>query len=309
MFTCQFCFEEKKNKRSLIQHEVRCLKNSERINMDYCRSVEKTKKLKESKTKDSVKKWIEKRQEKRFWKLIQKEKKCKKCWLLRIYNEREKIDNEKNYCSRACANSRNHTEDTKKKTSETLKSKYLTGEIIPHRLGKGQKHTLDEKRKIWDSHKKRYLENPQLREEQSLRMKEIAKTRIITTEMRKKYSDNAKKKEFWWHTSKKSIYYPHKSWISVYLQSSYEVKVARSLDENNIDWIRPKFLLWKDEKWLEHRYYPDFFLPKYNIYLDPKNDYLIEIDKEKIEYVKKQNNVIILILGTKELSWEEIEKK
>lgn len=90
----------------------------------------------------------------------------------------------------------------------------------------------------------------------------------------------------------------------VYLESSYEYKVAKELDENKIEWIRPEPLNWDGKK-----YYPDFYLVKENIYLDPKNDYLITKDTQKIEKVKKQNNVEVLILTKDELEWSVIKNK
>ena len=62
-----------------------------------------------------------------------------------------------------------------------------------------------------------------------------------------------------------------------------------------------------------HLYFPDFYLPEYNVYLDPKNDYLIKTgqarlgisDKDKIELVSKQNSVNIIILDKNHLLYEQ----
>lgn len=100
----------------------------------------------------------------------------------------------------------------------------------------------------------------------------------------------------------------------VLLDSSYEVVVAESLDFNNIKWERPKRFSYyvKDKK----RYYtPDFYLPEYNIYLDPKNDFLINnvnpslgiTDVEKIESVMKTHNIKILVLDKNNLEWDQIK--
>lgn len=98
------------------------------------------------------------------------------------------------------------------------------------------------------------------------------------------------------------------------LDSSYEVMVAESLDFNNIKWERPgRFKYYVDGK--EHYYTPDFYLPDYDIYLDPKNDYLINntnphlgfIDCEKINWVEQQNNIKIFILNKDQLSWDYIK--
>lgn len=109
------------------------------------------------------------------------------------------------------------------------------------------------------------------------------------------------------HTSKNSIYYRDTNGNIIFLQSSYEVTVAKELDKNKIKWLRPEPFIWEDDVGINHRYYPDFFLPKYNIYLDPKNSYLIEEHKEKISRVQKQNNVKILILKENQLHWKDIK--
>jgi hypothetical protein len=91
----------------------------------------------------------------------------------------------------------------------------------------------------------------------------------------------------------------------VWLESSYEFKVAKILDENKIEWKRPKHLNYIiDGK--KKRYFPDFFLVQYNLYLDPKNDFLIQKDKEKIRTVCKQNNVEVVILDSTNLTLESI---
>jgi len=95
----------------------------------------------------------------------------------------------------------------------------------------------------------------------------------------------------------------------VYLESSYEYKIAVELDKNNINWIRPSYLNWIDDNNIKHKYYADFYLIDYNIYLDPKNDYLIKKDTTKINLVKLQNNIQILILNKNELTWNIIKNK
>lgn len=127
-----------------------------------------------------------------------------------------------------------------------------------------------------------------------------------TGESKKNLREHAIKNKLGGHTSKKRIYYLMKNNDFVYLQSSYEVEVAKQLDANNIMWIRPKPLLWIDDNNMEHRYYPDFYLIDYNVYLDTKNDYLIKKDKKKIESVCKQQNVRILVLSVDMLSWNRI---
>lgn len=98
--------------------------------------------------------------------------------------------------------------------------------------------------------------------------------------------------------------------------SSYEVDVAKSLDENNIKWIQPKRFPYKDLKGKLHYYTPDLYLPDYDIYLDPKNDFLIEHenpkfgykDTDKIKWVEEYNNIKVIVLNKNQLNWTIIKK-
>ena len=42
----------------------------------------------------------------------------------------------------------------------------------------------------------------------------------------------------------------------------------------------------------KRRYYPDFYLPQYDLYLDPKNKYKQRLDKEKLDYISKSYNIV-----------------
>lgn len=118
----------------------------------------------------------------------------------------------------------------------------------------------------------------------------------------------AQNREFGGHTSKKSFYYECIDGSSVYLQSSYEYTLAKDLDANGILWVRPTPLLWVDLNNIPHKYYPDFYLIDYDVYLDPKNDYLIVKDEYKITEVSKQNNVKVVMLNKTQLSWNGVCK-
>ena len=106
-------------------------------------------------------------------------------------------------------------------------------------------------------------------------------------------------------TTYKTIY----EYKGIKLDSSYELCVAKELDKHNIKWIRPDYshsFIWVDKNNISHRYTPDFFLLDYNVYLDPKNDYLINKDADKISRVQSQNNIKIIILNKNQLHWSII---
>ena len=88
------------------------------------------------------------------------------------------------------------------------------------------------------------------------------------------------------YSGKKYIY------NGIEMDSNWEVDLAIFLDKLNIKWIRPKYIEWLDSNDKVRKYFPDFYLSDYQIYLDPKNPILIEKQKEKLEIVSKQINLI-----------------
>lgn len=103
----------------------------------------------------------------------------------------------------------------------------------------------------------------------------------------------------------------------VKLDSSYELIVAQELDKHNISWVRPHRVEYITPDGKQHYYTPDFYLPEFDVYLEPKNDYLIENinpwlgykDTEKIQWVMEQNNIIVLLLDKNNLEWSAIFNK
>jgi hypothetical protein len=87
------------------------------------------------------------------------------------------------------------------------------------------------------------------------------------------------------------------------LESTWEVKIAEFLDKNDIKWIRPSYTKWFDPiKDKMRLYYPDFYLPDIDLYLDPKNPTAIRDSIDKMNIVTK---LIPLVYG----SLEEVTSK
>ena len=78
----------------------------------------------------------------------------------------------------------------------------------------------------------------------------------------------------------------------VLLDSSWEVIVATKLIDLGIKWIRPKFIKWVDNMGTTRRYFPDFYLPDYDLYLDPKNPYCMMKDLDKMAKVSELVNIV-----------------
>lgn len=106
--------------------------------------------------------------------------------------------------------------------------------------------------------------------------------------------------------NRKTIYYEYNRKIIV-LQSTYEFILANNLTKANIKWQRPSCFPYIDASNKLRHYYPDFYLTDYNVYLDPKNDYLIKVDEDKIKRASSYNNIRILILSKNQLDWNTIK--
>ena len=93
------------------------------------------------------------------------------------------------------------------------------------------------------------------------------------------------------HTKKSD--YTTKSGDIVKLGSSWEVIVAKFLDEKDIQWTRPASLEWFDTTGKSHRYYSDFYLTDFDVYLDPKNPRKLAEDTEKLAYFSDKITLIV----------------
>ncbi len=88
----------------------------------------------------------------------------------------------------------------------------------------------------------------------------------------------------------------------VTLQSSYEKLMSEILDELGVRWTRPEYLNYGNRK-----YFPDFLLVDYAIYLDTKNDFLIGKDHDKIEAVVIENQVKLLVVAKRNITIEFVK--
>jgi hypothetical protein len=91
-----------------------------------------------------------------------------------------------------------------------------------------------------------------------------------------------------------------------FLDSTWELILANSLEKNNIIWQRPKRFIFSDGR----SYTPDFYLPEYNLYLDPKGlragyyrDSKLKVQKFEFE----SGNKCLIITQEKFLTWGHIQ--
>jgi len=210
------------------------------------------------------------------------------------------------FCSQRCSNiGRKHTQEAREKISKAINHRRELDPLYRQVVCNAracQSITAETKHKISKSMKQFFIKHPERCAQISIQ----TKGRPVSKRTREKLSAVAKERRFGGHTSKRAIYYAGPNGVTVFLQSSYEVRVASILDSKHIYWERPKPLMWLDAKGKTHRYYPDFYIPACDLYLDPKNDYLAEKHKDKISRVCQQNNVSVLILREEDLTIDRI---
>lgn len=94
--------------------------------------------------------------------------------------------------------------------------------------------------------------------------------------------------------------YTQKNGTIISLDSSWEEALAIRLDSINVEWKRPDPIRWTDKQNVTHNYFPDFYLPEYDLYLDPKNPYAIKAQQLKIDCLTTQIKNLIIIKSLEE---------
>lgn len=95
--------------------------------------------------------------------------------------------------------------------------------------------------------------------------------------------------------------YTNRRGLTVSLDSSWEVKMATLLDSICVDWVRPTEPLWYTNlEGKKRRYFPDFYVPAYSLYIDTKNPWRVEQDMDKLTRVTDQQPISLLIVSGEE---------
>ncbi len=147
-------------------------------------------------------------------------------------------------------------------------------------------------------------------DETKKKISEKATGREHTIETKNKLSEYAKKNKLGGVRQSMKITYKGTT-----LGSTYELAVVKDLELNNIVWTTCDRIKYKSSDGKERTYTPDIYLPDFNIYLDPKNDFLIENinprlgfkDIDKIKWVCEQNNIRVFVLNKNQLNWDYIK--
>tara|TARA_Y100000310_G_scaffold298831_1_gene333129 strand:- start:879 stop:1253 length:375 start_codon:yes stop_codon:yes gene_type:complete len=102
-----------------------------------------------------------------------------------------------------------------------------------------------------------------------------------------------RRKKLW---SKRSLYKTSDG-KDVMMDSTWEVAMARRLDELSVKWIRNSDLKleYVTRGRRKRKYIPDFYLPDYDLYIEVKG-YWTDAARHKMKDVQKRNPVKILIV-------------
>lgn len=137
--------------------------------------------------------------------------------------------------------------------------------------------------------KNQYSYGAECSEETRKKISESNKGKLHTEEAKKKMSEIALKQT---HRRLRKGCIEYKG---VLLDSSWELELAKRLDELNVEWVRPDPIPWIDDEGITHNYFPDFYLPEQDLYLDPKNSQAIKVQQKKLDCILTQYNNVVII--------------
>ena len=184
------------------------------------------------------------------------------------------------FCSRKCANSRVFSDETKEK-KRTLNKKYYTS-----LSDQAKKQRVDHLREI----------NP------SIAGGPFTKIKLSNcSHCGKEYWMNNAKGNFsttcsdecFLAVKRKNRAGSKTVYNGEMYDSKWESQLAEWFDKTNISYERPKHSIpWVDSTGKQRKYFPDFYLPAIDLYVDPKNKFCIEDQKEKLDYVSQRIHLV-----------------
>ena len=95
--------------------------------------------------------------------------------------------------------------------------------------------------------------------------------------------------------------YIKKDGSTVMLDSSWEEMLAKRLDEQNIEWVRPGPMKWVDSTGRQRNYFPDFYLPESDLFLDPKNPAAMKQQNEKVTWLKQNVKNLVFLCNEEDI--------
>lgn len=170
------------------------------------------------------------------------------------------------------------------------------------------------------AHSKRFCkESPNYNDPENIEWRknisEIQKAAQNKTSAREKHSKASVFNNFWEYRSKNPVLYESKNNGLVKLDSTWELKVAKRLDEKNLEWYRPKIgLPYIDKEGRKRTYIPDFYVPEFKCFIEVKSFFIEKGSNDatgKSEYIKNHYPFVIWVqdnnLDTFELEFKGFE--
>lgn len=198
--------------------------------------------------------------------------KCKNCGKSLTYKQRKN-----KYCSNSCAATINNS--IRDNSNRVFSDEGLANIIHANKSRNRQGNKL-----IALENKKLYSKSPNRCKicNNALPYKKRNHSTCSAACLSELFSKNAKEHSLGGETNYRKFKYK-----DIWMDSSWEVDLAKWMDSKNIRWVRTKEISfeWVDADKNTRIYYPDFYLQDLDIYLDPKNSYLIEQDLPKLKYV------------------------
>ena len=138
------------------------------------------------------------------------------------------------------------------------------------------------------------LPKPEVKEETRKKLSNVWKDKTHKEETKKKISTTMKRvvkeKPESYSSSNVNGRVKKVEYNNQIFDSSWEVIVAKFLDENGYEWYKPTKgfeYIWKNDT---HLYYPDFYIPSLNLYIEVKG---YKRDRDEYKWVVVDNLIII----------------
>lgn len=277
-YICEACGKIFKNSQALNGHKSHCKKHLENVGrLDIREAVDAENRTKISQTKNIQ---FQKKSKQKLDKWIGEKHKCECCG--KIMTEKYGVGK---FCSKSCANTRKHSEETKQKLSQKSKEAYEKG-LYPH-IGQGRH----------DAAEIEYYKHPkwcticgevipyERRENETCDAECQSKLRgRIMSDTAAKHGGNSNKNGA---VNRKWGFYD-----GIRCDSSWELGYLLYCLANNIDISRNRDYFLYEYDGEQHKYYPDFILPT-GEYIEIKGRYK-DCDYEKIAQFPKNKKLIVI---------------
>ena len=178
------------------------------------------------------------------------------------------------FCSRSCANSRQHSKETRKKQSLSVKTYYekVGKDVCSEKSKKGHRYQCPYCKIKWLNCTNCNIEfwaspsKPQYT---------TCSEQCFLAVKRKNRAGN-------------KIFYDGE-----WYDSGWEIEMVKWFRDRKISYTREiTGIPWYDNNGKMHRYFPDFYIPSLDLYVDPKNKFCIKDQKEKIDAVQSKINLV-----------------